>query len=118
MKYIASMLFLISCCTNFAADTQQVKQEQKQNRMHKLLKVAVPVVAATVGVGVLAYIKHQQIPDLNSINVHTKDRGIISLPINGDSTFVDLWHPLSHSYGMNTKDKKFMIGFRKYFYSL
>lgn len=121
MKYTLSLVFLISSCINFAADTTEtVKTEQKQSNSSKLLKVAIPVVAATVGVGILAYIKHQQIPDLNSIHVHTAKEIIAyhsNYDING-AKISNILISLQRDAGIPDNQASVKISYRKYFYSL
>jgi hypothetical protein len=124
MKYTLSFLFLISCCTNFAADTtEQVNLEQKKSSSHRLLKVAIPVLGTVIGAGVLAYVKHAQIPNLSSIKVHTI-KTTETYDINPKMNGLDLLQTIQryeripvNIVGMEYQ-AKLMIGFREHFYSL
>lgn len=122
MKHIVSLLFLISSCINFAADKlESAKSEQKKNRIHKLLKVAVPVVGAAIG---LAYLKHQQMPDMNSIYVHMPLKvNPIPVPIENRANYLTVCNYLknrleSKGISYDFTNAYLEIGYRKHFYSL
>ncbi|HZW60788.1 MAG TPA: hypothetical protein VFF04_01040 [Candidatus Babeliales bacterium] len=68
------LLFLVlftSSSSTFATDTidQANQKEKKQSHLTRLVKVAVPVCTALAALTTYAYIKHQKIPDLNSVSV-------------------------------------------------
>lgn len=120
MKYTIPFILLLISCSNFAADNlPPANQKQKKSQLIKLVRVAVPVCTVLATIGTYAYIKHQQIPDLNSISVIMTSEQNIKLTIDSKTDCLSVLRKIAQETKPFplTSVPELNICYKKYFYS-